>query len=591
MKKAKGFGNQPQEANNPSFPAETPTAKHQRNPQADRLWQQGLNLLNQGNYLEAENAIRQAISVDHYQPEYHYHLGLSLYSQGLLPQAAEAFREAIALKPDWDQPHNNLGGMYLEMGLDSEAEQAYRKAITLNPTSGGAYYNLGIILQKRGFIDEAKETYRQGIAQEPNFAKPYNNLGSILSQEGATEEAFSLFKQAIALEPNYVAAYSNLGSYYLKKRLFLQAEQTYRHCISLRPNDPDLHFDLAVVFDNQLLMKPAEMAYRTALALKPDHAKVHYNLASLLLIQGNFAEGLAEYEWRWRSHQMFAPNIPQPAWEGSNPEGKTILLVSEQGLGDILQFIRYAPLLTQLGARVKLTCPIGLVRLLALVEDITEVVPVKDTVVCDCDYFVPIMSLPYLFGTTMATIPSEVPYIKLNAHNQTHLPGEEETQNEEFKVGIVWGSGKYTTDENFLRAYKEKSAPLEMFMQFLEIPTVKLYSLQVSHDAPEIQKYLDNPRVVDLSPQIKDFYDTAKLIQELDLVISVDTAVAHLAGAMAQAVWVLLPFSADWRWMLARNDSPWYPTMRLFRQGKRGDWDGVFAEVQEALRFWAGLHE
>jgi len=564
---------------------QTQTAKQQINPQADSLWQKGLKLLEQGNFPEAEKAIRQAISVDPHQPEYHYHLGMSLHPQGLFAEAAEAFKAAIALKPDWGQALNGLGAMYTQIGLYPEAEDAYRKLIALNPTEGYSYYNLGIILEKRGLIEEAKEPYRQAITLKPNIAMAYNNLGSILFKEGATEEAFSLFKQAIALEPNCVEAYRNLGSYFLNKRMFLQAEQTYRHCISLRPNDPDIHFELAIVFNNQLLMKPAEIAYRRALALKPDHAKVHYNLASLLLMQGDLSQGFAEHEWRWQSQPMFAPKIAQPAWDGSNPEGKTILVVYEQGFGDNLQFIRYAPLLSRLGAQVKLTCVQGLVRLLAMVEGITEVIPLSETVVCDCDCYVPIMSLPYLFGTTMATIPSQVPYIKLNSHNQTHLPAAVESPHEDLKVGIVWASGMRYYDANLFRIYQQKSAPLEMFMQFLELPKVKLYSLQLGKDAQEIQKYLDNPRVVDLSPHIKDFYNTAELIQQLDLVISVDTAVAHLAGAMGKPVWVLLPFSADWRWFLGRKDSPWYPTMRLFRQAKRGDWGLVFAEVQQALEF------
>jgi len=565
-----------------------------RNEAADNLWQNGLLLFQQGNFPGAESYIRQAIALDNNRPEYYYHLGMSLNKQGLYAEAAEAYRGAIALKPDWDQPYNNLGVMYTKLKLYAEAEEPYRRAIALKPDWADAYYNFGITLQERGLIEEAKDIYRQAIAVNPNFAKPYNNLGSILSKEDSLDEALSLFKKAIEVQPDYVEAYSNLGYYLSRKRLFLEAEQVYRHCISLRPNDPELYFHLGIVLQDQLLLKPSEMAYRQAIALKPDHAGAHYNMASVLLFQGNLLEGLAEYEWRWRSHELTLPKISQPAWNGSNPHGKTILVVAEQGLGDILQFIRYSALLTRLGAKVKLTCPEGLVRLLARVEGVTEVIPINHTVVCDCDCFVPIMSLPYLLRTTLETIPATVPYITVDTNHLTPLPpsphsgeGEEnkitskkvDSQVSGLKIGIVWASGMRTTDPGLFGIYQEKSTSVEMFIQLLEMPGVTLYSLQVGKDASQIEKYQDNPRVVNLSPHITNFYDTAEFVEQLDLVISVDTSVAHLVGAMGKPVWVLLPFAPDWRWFLARSDTPWYPTMRLFRQTKLGDWQRVFTEV------------
>lgn len=535
----------------------------------------GENQESQGALITPENEEPQL------QPEeYYYYLGVSLNQQGLFAEADRAYRQAIAVKPDWAKPYHNLGVVLTKQGLYAEADQAYRQAIALKPDWAECYYNLGITLQKRGLVSEAETVYRQGISINPDFPRNYNNLGAILSKKGLLSEASELFNQAIALKPDYVEAYSNLGYIMAKKRLLATAEQIYHHCINFNKSDPELYFSLGVVLQDMMLLKPAEMAYRDCLALKPDHASAHYNLAAVLMLQGNFLPGLAEYEWRWRSHHLPLPTIAKPRWDGSNLEGKTILLVSEQGLGDTLQFVRYAPVLAKLGALVKLSCPENLARLLSRVAGIREIIPYTETIDCECDCYVPLMSLPHLLQTTMTTIPREIPYINVEA-----IPPQTLLNQGGMKIGIVWASGMRTSDPGLFGLYSEKSASLELFSQLLNTPTVTLYSLQVGKDAKEIEAYQDNPRIVDLSPRILDFNDTAIFINQMDLVISVDTSVAHLAGAMGKPVWVLLPYSPDWRWLLGRNDTPWYPTMRLFRQTTPGDWEGVFEQVLINLSF------
>ena len=271
--------------------------------------------------------------------------------------------------------------------------------------------------------------------------------------------------------------------------------------------------------------------------------------------------------------------IAKPIWDGSSLKNKTILLVAEEGLGDNLQFIRYAALLKNMGAKVKLLCQESLVNLFASLDYLTEIKSWNEPLDNEVDFWVPLGSLMRILGTTLATIPRQIPYVKSVKSFTLETPPETKV-----KIGFVWASGQKNSDPREYNVYRRKSTSMGLFANLLSVGDLALYSLQVGPDAVQIQPYTHNSRIFDLSSHIKDFTDTAGIIDQLDLVISVDTSVAHLAGAMGKPVWVLLPYMSEWRWLTKRSDSPWYPTMRLFRQPTPGDWESVFVEVIKALK-------
>ncbi|NKB16999.1 MAG: glycosyltransferase family 9 protein [Pseudanabaena sp. CRU_2_10] len=292
--------------------------------------------------------------------------------------------------------------------------------------------------------------------------------------------------------------------------------------------------------------------------------------------------GFAEFEYR-RNIEGFAKTLPsfsQPQWDGSSLEGKTILLYSDAALGDTIQAIRYIPQIVDRGGRIVLSCLSGLERLLQNISGIDSIIT-KGEALPEFDVYAPLLSLPYILCTTLQTIPAQTPYIFAPEGNDIELPLGSSTT---LKVGIVWASGYRGASFDLKKFYQAKSFPLSMFEQIISIPDACFYSLQVGQNASEIEVFQERSNVIDLSHRIQDFADTAATIEQLDLVISVDTAVAHLAGAMAKPVWVLLPYTPDWRWMIDREDSPWYPTMRLFRQTSLGDWEGVLQNIYTSLQ-------
>ncbi|NJL56265.1 tetratricopeptide repeat protein [bacterium] len=333
-------------------------------------------------------------------------------------------------------------------------------------------------------------------------------------------------------------------------------------------------------------MEQAITAYQTAIQLKPDFAEAHVHLAQSLLLSGDLQNGFAEYEWRWA---MIAPYaFSQPVWDGSSLAEKTILVWIEAGFGDIIQFIRYIPLVKAYRGQVFVSCRTTLKRLLETMDEIDRLILEGETLP-EFDVHVPLMSIPQIVGTTLETIPAHIPYLSPPVECRFKLKPLPDTT---LNVGIVWASGYKTvegvitkiTNRMLLANQKLRSCPLSMFVKLLEIPGISFYSLQVGENIADLAALGDTSKLQDLSTHIQDFADTAALIGQMDLVISVDTAAAHLAGALGKPAWVLLPVGTDWRWLLDRNDSPWYPTMRLFRQRSPGDWEEVLDRVAEALK-------
>ena len=457
------------------------------------------------------------------------------------------------------------------------AEGLCRQVLQAHPAHAPALHLLGVVLHQRGDLQGAIDAVRRAVAVQGGVALFHANLGEMCRQAGRLEEAISEGGLALALEPRNAHALNNLGIAHYDREEYEQAAECYRRAIALRPDWAEAHSNLG----NAVLALGAPVealaSYRRAIALKPDYVDAHNNLAMTLLLRGDFENGWREFEWRRRRPGREHERLPAPEWQGEGFAGKTLLVMAEEGHGDAIQFLRYLPAVAARGGKLALAVHRPLVALAQ------RLVPGADVVALEAprprfDIWCLLMSLPRLFGTVLETVPAAVPYLSID-------PGVAErwrkrlAGNGELKVGLVWsGALKYL--HNARRAIAaERLAPL------FGAQGVRWFSLQVGKPAAELGRL---PRgITDLSSDLTDFTETAGAISALDLVISTDTAVPHLAGALARPVWVMLAFMPDWRWMLDRETNPWYPTMRLFRQPARGAWDQVVdrvgAELQSVL--------
>ncbi|HEX3315378.1 MAG TPA: tetratricopeptide repeat protein, partial [Gemmataceae bacterium] len=408
--------------------------------------------------------------------------------------------------------------------------------------------------------------------------KSLSALGKAYVKLRRYDDAVANFKRILEQNPNNVDALNDLAVAYLYLGRRDESRATYRRIIEIDPKHAAAHNGLGVELNDQGRFDEALVEYEKALAIEPNNAGAHFNRAVLRLMHGDYPRGLAEHEWRLRLDEYRAPAFVPPRWEGGDPAGKTILLHGEQGFGDVIQFVRYAEHLKRAGAKTLVSAPAELAGLLETCPWIDRAVPFT-VPLPDFDAYVPMMSLPYLCGTTVQTIPANVPYLFPDEDRIARWRRELEPVREA-KVGIVWqGSKLHRTD-------RERSVPIEKFIELAAVPRVRLYSLQKGID-PSAPK--PPFAMTDLSVRLDTFLETAAVMKGLDLVITPDTSVAHLAGALGVPVWVAVPFVPDWRWMRDREDSPWYPTMWLVRQRRLGVWDDVFQRMSaELLKFAQG---
>jgi tetratricopeptide (TPR) repeat protein len=454
-----------------------------------------------------------------------------------------------------------------------------RKAIALDPRLAPAHSDLGIFLQGRGQLAEAEACYRRAIEIVPNFAAAMSNLGAVLAERGRLEEASGWYSRAIGERNDFADAHNNLGSTLSKLDRIEEAEALHRRAIALKPDFPDAHYNLGVALHGQGRFDEALASYDEAARLNPEFVDARWNRAFLLLTMGRFAEGWREHEWRWRRKQQPPRSFPEPLWKGEPIAGRTILLHAEQGTGDTLQFVRYAPLVAARGARVLLQVPRALRRLVRASLDGAIEVLAEGDLLPPFDLHSPLLSLPLAFATTLDMVPASIPYLKSDATTAARWRARIGTQ-PGLKVGLVWaGNAQHKNDRN-------RSIALERLLPLVDGVKARWFSLQVGERAGDLARVAPG-RLENLADRFTDFADTAAAVDNLDLVISVDTAVAHLAGALGKPVWILLPAVPDWRWLLARSDSPWYPTARLFRQPARGDWESVVQAARAALEQFA----
>ncbi|WP_449380217.1 tetratricopeptide repeat protein [Bradyrhizobium sp. UFLA05-112] len=532
-----------------------------------------------GRRVDAIACYRRAIRLAAARAQLHSKLGIALNDSGQHAEAVEAMQQAVTRDPNSAVIHFNLGVVLKDAGRPDAAVDAYRRAIELRPDGADAYVNLGLALEELGRHNEAIVCYRKALVLDPANVEASINLGAALEELGCRDEAVAACRQALALDPAHVDAHINLGVALQGQDQLDAAIACYRQALVLDPENAKALSNLGVALQQQGRGEIALDVVQRAAALAPSSGKIRFNLAINLLRHGKLDQGWDEYEWRWRGgvRNLSAPNLPQPLWQGEDLANRTLLVRSEQGLGDVLQFVRYLPLLARAGARVILLAPRGLERLLrSSLAGVTVIG--EDAQRPHFDFHIPLMSLARLFRTDLDNIPAEIPYLVADpaavAAWQQHLGADGD-----LRVGVVWsGNPKHRGD-------RQRSIAAAALLPELLTPGVRLYGLQKDVRPADHAALLElSHAVTDLSPHLNDLADTAAALCALDLLISVDTSVVHLAGALGRPVWTLLPFTPDWRWLLKREDSPWYPTARLYRQERRNDWSGVFERLRADLR-------
>jgi tetratricopeptide (TPR) repeat protein len=530
-----------------------------------------------GNSDEAVACYRRALELRPAFAPAHYNLGTALRDQRKSKEAIACFVRAIELDPGFAQSHYNLGLAFQDEKRFDEASACYCRAIELQPDHADAHYNLGLVHQTCGRLQEAADCYARALAAEPNHTLALNNLAIASIACGRPNDAVALSRRATELMPEFADAHNTLGTALRAAGKLDEALTCYRRAVKLRPDYAEAHQNLGVVNRELGRFDDAAACFRRAFELQPDLIDAHWNQSHLWLLQGDFDRGWPGYEWRWKAKEVPPRDFSQPRWNGEALEGKTIFLHAEQGFGDTLQFLRYAALVKERGGKVVVECQKPLLKLLSKVPGIDRLLAHGDELP-PFDVHAPLLSLPGIVRTTLETIPANVPYLfaekELVDQWRQRLGGSEG-----FRIGVNW-MGRTAPGP-----HKQRDIRLQQFAALAAIPGARLISLQ--KDGGKEVAEAGFP-IVDLGPDLDTthgpFMDTAAIIMNLDLVITSDTSIPHLAGALGVPVWLALPFVPDWRWLLDRSDSPWYPTMRLFRQKTRGDWAGVFREIDEALR-------
>jgi len=531
----------------------------------------------------AVELFRQAIQNDANNAACFTNLSHALRDRGRAGEAAAAARQAIRIKPDLAAAHFNLACALCDQGHLGEAAVACRDAIRIDPNLATAHSNLGNILRILGQLDEAIAACREAIRLEPGLADAHCNLGAALHDQGRHVEAIAAYEQAIGLEPGLAAAYYNLGSARYDQGELDGALAATRHAIRIKPDYAAAYNNQGVLLTELRQLPEALASYDRALAIRPDYADCHLNRGLLLLLMGSFAQGWTEYEWRWQTPHVAPRRLAVPRWQGEDIGGKTILLHGEQGLGDALQFMRYVPVVKALGATVVLEVDRSLVRLARTLEGADRIIAAGDEIP-SIDYCCPIMSLPNMFKTDESNMPSQVPYLRADPVVAKAWK-ERLAAYSHLKVGLCWAGGPGFSRPRVEGARTNRVMARSMTLQQLAplagLDDIVFVSLQKGEASNQIRQSV--LPVVDWTGELDDFADTAALMDALDLVISVDTSVAHLAGALGKPVWLLNKFDGSWQWLIDRDDSPWYPSMRIFRQPKPGDWDCVAGAVKHAL--------
>jgi tetratricopeptide (TPR) repeat protein len=541
----------------------------------ETLRERGMALHRAGRLTEADGIYAEALRQNPRDAEVLHLRGVVLHRLGRPAEALASFDAALALEPDSAEFCNSRGNALRRLRRLPEALASYERSIALQPGLAAAHNNRGLVLQSMRRIEEAAASYRRALELEPQFAEAYNNLGTVECDLGQPATALASFRRALELQPGLGGVHANLGNALRDLGRPDEALGEFELAVREAPRVAATHCNCGNALYDLGRLGDAIASYDRAIALEPGYAQAHFNKSICLLLAGELARGLPLYEWRKQLADAPAAPLAAPVWRG--PEtlaGRTLLIYADQALGDTLQFCRYARLVRQRGARVILSVQPGLCALLSTLDPEIRIVGRGDEP-HDCDYQCALLSLPLAFSTTLAEIPATAPY--LSADPERVAAWRERLGPAGFKIGIAWQGSRHRIDVG-------RSAPLAMFARLAGVPGVRLISLQKNDEIGSPQSdipTLERLRGFDEGPQA--FLDSAAVMVHLDLVITTDTALAHLAGALGRATWLALKHVPDWRWLQDRSDSPWYPGMRLFRQPRPGDWEPVFAAIHAEL--------
>ncbi len=505
--------------------------------------------------------------------------GNAQWQAGERAAAVASYEAALALRPDHADARNNLGNALLELGRAAEAVAHYRTALVLRPRHAPTLYNLGNALLASGDAGAAVDPLRDALALDPDHAGAHNNLGNALRALGRIAEAEACYRHAVRLRPGMAGSHNNLGAALLAQHRPAEAAGSLLEALRLQPDYAEACNNLGGAM--LALDRPEEAIglFRRAVALDADLPQADFGEAMALLTLGRLTEGWAAYESRWRDPAFCADerSYPVKLWlnrPGESLAGQTIVLHAEQGLGDTIQFVRYAPLVRALGAHVVLEAQ---APLLPLLGGLADTLIASGAELPPCGWHCPLMSLPLAFGTDLATIPGGIPYLGVPVASRVAW-ARRLGPRRRLRVGIAF-SGSPEHPEDALR-----SIPAALLLPLLARPDAEFHVVQKDIRPADAEALRMAQGVRSHAERLRDFGETAGLLAQMDLLISADTSVAHLAGALGLPVWIMLQFSADFRWLRGRRDSPWYPTARLFRQGAERRWEPVLAQVAEALR-------
>ena len=567
-------------------------------------------LISQGQPRQAIECYNKALAINYNYFQGHNNLGNALMILGQPKQAIVSYHKAISIKPGYFEAHNNLGNAMAELSMPEKAiasyqmalkikpdyaeavlnlgtvlmatgqkEQAiayFQKALSLKPDYAEAYFSLGKAFKDEDRLEEALNFYMEALANKPLYPDALNNVGNVLLELQRSHEAVAVLTKALEIKPDYVEAHSNLGNALKEQNRAEDAIASYRRAISLNPDFAEAHCNLGVLFKELGDLDKAMSCFSKALEIRPDYAEANHNIGLAFLLKGNLEKGWQGYASRWKINPLKKTRrtYEEASWEGQDIKDKTLFLYPEQGLGDFIQFVRYLPLIQELGGRVITEAPGALYKNTCDSFEGFQIIKPGQTP-DQFDFHAPMLDLPMLLGTTEHSIPAPESYLSA-PEKITQKWHERLNAYDGLRVGLVWaGDPKHKNDKN-------RSIDPSHLAPLLHLDGVKIFSLQVGHDG-EANKVLGED-IVDLAPELTSFDETAAVMTNLDVVISIDSSPAHLAGSLGRRVWTLLPFMPDWRWMLDGETTSWYPSMLLFRQATIGDWKSVIEDVCQALQ-------
>jgi tetratricopeptide (TPR) repeat protein len=528
---------------------------------------------------EALASYQRAVALRPDYIEAHNNLAATLHQLERFAEAVASFDRALALRPDCAEALTGRGVTLYGLKRFEEALASFDRALAARPDYVEALANRGLALKELKRFDEALASFDRALALRPDDAEAHINRGNALRELKRIDEALASYDRAIAVRPDYVEAFNNRSVMLQELRQFDEALASLDRALALRPDYVEALTNRAVALHALKRFDEALLSYERVQALRPDYAEAHCNESHLRLLMGDFELGWRKYEWRWKNPSLepFERTFQQPLWLGEDDvEGKTILIHSEQGFGDVMQFCRYVPLVAARGAQVLFGVPQSLYDLMTTSFDGTAQVLGEGAEVPQYDRHCPLMSLPLAFGTTLKTIPSQTPYLRAS-HENIRAWSSRLGAKRGPRIGVVWsGNPAHKNDHN-------RSIDFRVFSRLLDRDAT-FVSLQKEVRPDDASAVRDRTDLLQIADDLMTFADTAAVVANLDLIISVDTSVAHLAGALAIPVWILLPFVPEWRWLIDRSDSPWYPTARLFRQDAPGDWPAVIDHIVAELK-------